>query len=327
MAGAIRMIFRTHRIGQPPTRIDRTVQKYAKRVQTGRLVKRTSGSSEPSFGFPAAHERRLRTSNGGAGQIGTRLVAPRWSGLSERSAARLVSAILDIGLDEAWQGDRIYLSSETVSARGSRSGRGLKPGPAALSQLSTRPQPGLHQHLKVPERSPANFRSKLALSTRSSATSANLATVVFWWQQLPSNMFQISAKFLVLSISSRRSAAWSATYELIQSRSSISWFGIMVCLPRVLLDFVRVAKTDGKSQEQVGPIFARGLKRPQWCYAHLSAQTSVSCSLYEGEGHLALGPASHLPQAAIARPAVSFADRPNGIDRLWLRNLIHDNAV
>ena len=116
VAGDIRMIFNAPDRTTANEYLTRTVQKYAKSAsKLADWLERSIPEGLAVFGFPAAHQRRLRTSN--SLERVNRELDRRTTVVSifpnEAACLRLVSAIL-VELDEAWQGDRIYLSFETV---------------------------------------------------------------------------------------------------------------------------------------------------------------------------------------------------------------------
>jgi putative transposase len=117
VAADIRMIFNAPNRTTANEYLARTVQKYAKSAsKLADWLERSIPEGLTVFAFPTAHQRRLRTSNG-LERLNreldrrTRVVSifP-----NEAACLRLVSAVL-IELDEAWQGDRIYLSFETAA--------------------------------------------------------------------------------------------------------------------------------------------------------------------------------------------------------------------
>ncbi len=96
--------------------LTRTVQKYAKSAsRLADWMERSIAEGLTVSAFPTAHQRRLRTSN--SLERVNRELDRRTTVVSifpnEAACLRLVSAIL-FELDEEWQGDRIYLSFETV---------------------------------------------------------------------------------------------------------------------------------------------------------------------------------------------------------------------
>jgi putative transposase len=116
VAADIRMIFNAPNRTTANEYLTRTVQKYAKSAsKLADWLERSIPEGLTVFAFPAAHQRRLRTSNGL--ERVNRELDRRTTVVSifpnEAACLRLVSAVL-IELDEEWQGDRIYLSCDTA---------------------------------------------------------------------------------------------------------------------------------------------------------------------------------------------------------------------
>jgi putative transposase len=117
VAADIRMIFNAPNRTTANEYLARTVQKYAKSAsKLADWLEKSIPEGLTVFGFPAAHQRRLRTSN--SLERVNRELDRRTTVVSifpnEAACLRLVSAVL-IELDEAYQADRIYLSFETAS--------------------------------------------------------------------------------------------------------------------------------------------------------------------------------------------------------------------
>jgi putative transposase len=116
VAADIRMIFNAPNRTTANEYLTRAVQKYAKSAsKLAAWLERSIPEGLTVFAFPAAHQRRLRTSNGL--ERVNRELDRRTTVVSifpnEAACLRLVSAVL-IELDEEWQGDRIYLSCDTA---------------------------------------------------------------------------------------------------------------------------------------------------------------------------------------------------------------------
>jgi len=116
VAADIRMIFNAPNRTTANEYLARTVQKYVKSAsKLAGWLEKSIPEGLTVFAFPAAHPRRLRTSNGL--ERVNRELDRRTTVVSifpnEAACLRLVSAVL-IELDEEWQGDRIYLSFETA---------------------------------------------------------------------------------------------------------------------------------------------------------------------------------------------------------------------
>ena len=110
VAADIRMIFNAPNRTTANEYLARTVQKYAKRAaKLADWLERCIPEGLAVFAFPAAHQRRLRTSN--SLERVNRELDRRTEVVSifpnEVACLRLVSAVL-IELDEEWQSDRIY---------------------------------------------------------------------------------------------------------------------------------------------------------------------------------------------------------------------------
>jgi transposase-like protein len=118
VAADIHMIFNAPNRTTANEYLTRTVQKYAKNAtKLADWLERSIPEGLAVFAFPAAHQRRLRTSN--SLERLNRELDRRTKVVSifpnEAACLRLVSAVL-IELDEAWQSDRIYLAFETAAA-------------------------------------------------------------------------------------------------------------------------------------------------------------------------------------------------------------------
>ena len=148
------------------------MQKYAKTAsRLADWMEKNIPEGLTVFSFPADHRRRLRTTNGL--ERVNKEVHRRTQVVSifpnEASCLRLISAVL-IELDEEWQGgpqlslfrNRQHVAVAVVVAV-------VKWATAALSQLSTCPQPGLHQNRKEPKDHQRIYRKKLALSREASS--------------------------------------------------------------------------------------------------------------------------------------------------------------
>jgi putative transposase len=118
VAADIRMIFNAPNRTTANEYLTRTVQKYAKNAtKLADWLERSIPEGLAVFAFPAAHQRRLRTSN--SLERLNRELDRRTKVVSifpnEAACLRLVSAVL-IELDEAWQSDRIYLAFESANS-------------------------------------------------------------------------------------------------------------------------------------------------------------------------------------------------------------------
>ena len=116
VAADIRTIFNAPNRTTAKEYLGRTVQKYAKSAaKLADWLERSIPEGLTVFAFPAAHQRRLRTSN--SLERVNRELDRRTKVVSifpnEAACLRLVSAVL-IEFDEEWQSDRIYLSFETA---------------------------------------------------------------------------------------------------------------------------------------------------------------------------------------------------------------------
>ncbi len=116
IAGDIRMVFNAPDRTTANAYLTRIVQKYAKSAsRLAEWLEKTIPEGLTVFAFPAAHQRRLRTSN--SLERVNRELDRRTTVVSifpnEASCLRLVSAVL-IELDEAWQDERIYLAFDSV---------------------------------------------------------------------------------------------------------------------------------------------------------------------------------------------------------------------
>jgi transposase-like protein len=116
VAADIRMIFNAPNRTTANEYLARTVQKYAQSAsKLADWLERSIPEGLTVLGFPAAHQRRLRTSN--SLERVNRELDRRTTVVSifpnEAACLRLVSAVL-IELDEEWQGDRIYLACDTA---------------------------------------------------------------------------------------------------------------------------------------------------------------------------------------------------------------------
>lgn len=112
VAADIRTIFNAPDRTTAEQYLQRTIQKYLKCApKLARWLESDLPEGFTVFGFPAAHQRRLRTVN--ALERANRELERRTRVVSifpsESSCLRLVSALL-MELDEAWQTGRIYLS-------------------------------------------------------------------------------------------------------------------------------------------------------------------------------------------------------------------------
>jgi putative transposase len=112
VAGDIRIIFNAPDRATAESYLQRTIQKYLKCApKLARWLESDLPEGLTVFGFPAAHQRRLRTVN--ALERANRELERRTRVVSifpgESSCLRLISALL-MELDEAWQTGRIYLS-------------------------------------------------------------------------------------------------------------------------------------------------------------------------------------------------------------------------
>ncbi len=118
VAADIRMVFNAPDRTTADAYLARIVQKYTKSAsKLANWLEKNIPEGLAIFAFPVAHQRRLRTSN--SLERVNRELDRRTTVVSifpnEASCLRLVSAVL-IELDEAWQGDRIYLSFESIGA-------------------------------------------------------------------------------------------------------------------------------------------------------------------------------------------------------------------
>lgn len=118
VATDIRMIFNAPNRATANEYLTRTVQKYAKSAsKLADWLERSIPEGLAVFAFPAAHQRRLRTSN--SLERLNRELDRRTKVVSifpnEAACLRLVSAVL-IEVDEEWQSDRIYLSFEAADS-------------------------------------------------------------------------------------------------------------------------------------------------------------------------------------------------------------------
>jgi transposase-like protein len=116
VAGDIRMVFNAPDRTTANAYLTRIVQKYAKSAsRLADWLEKNIPEGLTVFAFPAAHQRRLRTSN--SLERVNRELDRRTTVVSifpnEASCLRLVSAVL-IELDEAWQDERIYLAFDPV---------------------------------------------------------------------------------------------------------------------------------------------------------------------------------------------------------------------
>jgi transposase-like protein len=117
VAGDIRMVFNAPDRTTANAYLTRIVQKYAKSAsRLADWLEKNIPEGLTVFAFPAAHQRRLRTSN--SLERVNRELDRRTTVVSifpnEASCLRLVSAVL-IELDEAWQDERIYLAFDAAS--------------------------------------------------------------------------------------------------------------------------------------------------------------------------------------------------------------------
>jgi transposase-like protein len=117
IAGDIRMVFNAPDRTTANAYLTRIVQKYAKSAsRLADWLEKNLPEGLTVFAFPAAHQRRLRTSN--SLERVNRELDRRTTVVSifpnEASCLRLVSAVL-IELDEAWQDERIYLAFDAAS--------------------------------------------------------------------------------------------------------------------------------------------------------------------------------------------------------------------
>ncbi len=116
VATDIRMVFNAPDRTAANEYLTRIVQKYAKSAsRLADWLEQNIPEGLTVFAFPAAHQRRLRTSN--SLERVNRELDRRTTVVSifpnEGSCLRLVSAVL-IELDEAWQDERIYLAFDAV---------------------------------------------------------------------------------------------------------------------------------------------------------------------------------------------------------------------
>lgn len=116
VAADIRMVFNAPDRTTANEYLTRIVQKYAKNAsRLADWLEKNIPDGLTVFTFPAAHQRRLRTSN--SLERVNRELDRRTTVVSifpnEASCLRLVSGVL-IELDEAWQSDRIYLAFESA---------------------------------------------------------------------------------------------------------------------------------------------------------------------------------------------------------------------
>jgi transposase-like protein len=112
VAADIRMVFNAPDRTTANDYLARIVQKYAKSAaRLADWLEKNLPEGLAVFAFPAAHQRRLRTSN--SLERVNRELDRRTTVVSifpnEASCLRLVSAVL-IELDEAWQSERVYLT-------------------------------------------------------------------------------------------------------------------------------------------------------------------------------------------------------------------------
>jgi transposase-like protein len=117
VASEIRLVFNAPDRTTANEYLARIVQKYAQRAaKLADWLEQSIPEGLTVFAFPAAHQRRLRTSN--SLERVNRELDRRTTVVSifpnEAACLRLVSAVL-IELDEEWQGDRIYLSFASAS--------------------------------------------------------------------------------------------------------------------------------------------------------------------------------------------------------------------
>jgi transposase-like protein len=117
VASDIRLVFNAPDRTTANEYLARIVQKYAQRAaKLADWLEQSIPEGLTVFAFPAAHQRRLRTSN--SLERVNRELDRRTTVVSifpnEAACLRLVSAVL-IELDEEWQGDRIYLSFASAS--------------------------------------------------------------------------------------------------------------------------------------------------------------------------------------------------------------------
>jgi putative transposase len=117
VAADIRMIFNAPNRTTANEYLSRMVQKYAKTAaKLADWLERNIPEGLTVFAFPAAHQRRLRTSN--SLERVNRELDRRTTVVgifpNEAACLRLVSAVL-IELDEEWQAGRSYLSFETAA--------------------------------------------------------------------------------------------------------------------------------------------------------------------------------------------------------------------
>jgi putative transposase len=116
VAADLRMVFNAPDRTTADAYLARLVQKYAKSAsKLADWLEKNIPEGLTVFTFPAAHQRRLRTSN--SLERVNRELDRRTTVVSifpnEASCLRLVSAVL-IELHEAWQSDRIYLACENA---------------------------------------------------------------------------------------------------------------------------------------------------------------------------------------------------------------------
>lgn len=117
VAADIRLIFNAPDRPTAHEYLTRSVAKYAKRAaRLADWLEHNIPEGLTVFAFPAAHQRRLRTSN--SLERVNRELDRRTTVVSifpnEAACLRLVSAVL-VELDEAWQDERVYLAFDTVS--------------------------------------------------------------------------------------------------------------------------------------------------------------------------------------------------------------------
>ena len=118
VAADIRMIFNAPNRTTANEYLARVVLKYAKSAaKLADWIEKSLPEGLTVFGFPAAHQRQLRTSN--SLERVNRELDRRTTVVSifpnEAACLRLISAVL-IELDDAYQADRSYLSFGTVGS-------------------------------------------------------------------------------------------------------------------------------------------------------------------------------------------------------------------